>query len=106
MSFVSSNGSEFEQSFSQNFSHLSVTAQRGGDVQTRTNGMDVSQSGFEFFNREKAVASSQRIGEQVLELLDAENCPEGTMDLLLAPSQLYLQIHESIGHPLELDRIL
>ncbi|MEO0335002.1 MAG: TldD/PmbA family protein [Pseudomonadota bacterium] len=106
MSFVSSNGSEFEQSFSQNFSHLSVTAQRGGDVQTRTNGMDVSQSGFEFFNREKAVASSQKIGEQVLELLDAENCPEGTMDLLLAPSQLYLQIHESIGHPLELDRIL
>ena len=41
-----------------------------------------------------------------LELLAAPNCPTGTMDLLLAPDQLILQIHESIGHPLELDRIL
>lgn len=106
MSYVSSNGSEFHQNFSHNFSHMSVTAQRGGDVQTRTNGMDVSQSGYEFFDREKLTSASVNIGEQVLELLDAENCPEGRMDLLMAPSQLYLQIHESIGHPLELDRIL
>lgn len=106
MTYVSSNGSEFDQTFSHNFSHLSATAQRGSDVQTRTNGMDVSQSGYEFFDREHMTAESVRIGEQVLELLDAENCPEDTRDLLLAPSQLYLQIHESIGHPLELDRIL
>ena len=36
----------------------------------------------------------------------APNCPHGTMDVLLMPDQMMLQIHESIGHPLELDRIL
>ena len=38
--------------------------------------------------------------------LAAPNCPSGTMDVLLMPDQMILQIHESIGHPLELDRIL
>ena len=49
---------------------------------------------------------SQRLAQQISELLHAENCPEGERDLLLHPDQLYLQVHESIGHPLELDRIL
>ncbi len=106
MRYVSSSGSDFEQNFTQNLSNLSVTAQRGGDVQTRSNGMDVGQAGAEFFNREKLLKQGTQIGEQVLELLSAENCPSETMDVILAPSQLYLQIHESIGHPLEIDRIL
>ena len=50
--------------------------------------------------------AASRIANQALELLDAPNCPSGEMDLLLAPDQMVLQIHESIGHPLELDRIL
>jgi predicted Zn-dependent protease len=41
-----------------------------------------------------------------LALLAAPNCPSGAMDLLLDPDQMMLQIHESIGHPIELDRIL
>jgi predicted Zn-dependent protease len=41
-----------------------------------------------------------------LQLLVAPNCPSGTMDVLLAPDQVILQVHESVGHPLELDRIL
>ena len=44
--------------------------------------------------------------EEAQELLAAPNCPEGRMDLVLAPDQMILQIHESIGHPIELDRIL
>lgn len=47
-----------------------------------------------------------RVAEQALELLDADECPTGQFDTLLMPDQLYLQVHESIGHPLELDRIL
>ena len=39
-------------------------------------------------------------------LLEADECPTETTDLLLSPDQMFLQIHESIGHPLELDRIL
>ena len=44
--------------------------------------------------------------EEAVELVTAPNCPAGRMDVLLAPDQMILQIHESIGHPLELDRIL
>ncbi len=46
------------------------------------------------------------LAEQVLQLLAAPQCPEDPRDLLLMPDQMMLQIHESIGHPLELDRIL
>ena len=48
----------------------------------------------------------RRIADEALELVAAPNCPSGTMDVLLMPDQMILQIHESIGHPLELDRIL
>ena len=48
----------------------------------------------------------RRVAEEALELLAAPNCPTGRMDVLLMPDQMMLQIHESIGHPLELDRIL
>ena len=41
---------------------------------------------------------AKRIGQQALELLDADNCPTGDIDLLIAPDQMMLQIHESIGH--------
>ncbi len=50
--------------------------------------------------------AAPRIAREAIELLEAPNCPEGAMDLVLAPDQMVLQIHESIGHPLELDRIL
>jgi predicted Zn-dependent protease len=46
------------------------------------------------------------VAADAMELLAAPNCPTGTMDVLLEPDQMILQIHESIGHPLELDRIL
>jgi predicted Zn-dependent protease len=48
----------------------------------------------------------KRVAHQALELTSADQCPSGTMDLLLMPDQMMLQIHESIGHPLEIDRIL
>jgi predicted Zn-dependent protease len=52
------------------------------------------------------VGSGERLAHDALQLLAAPNCPSGKMDLLLMPDQMMLQIHESIGHPLELDRIL
>jgi predicted Zn-dependent protease len=51
-------------------------------------------------------AAPARVGEEAIQLLEAPNCAEGDMDLILGPGQMVLQIHESIGHPLELDRIL
>lgn len=104
--FVSSNGSDVSQTYAQNYLDLMVTAQRNGITQTRSIGELVGQAGFEFFDPDTILSGSERISREVLELLEAENCPSETMDLILAPDQLYLQVHESIGHPLELDRIL
>ena len=50
--------------------------------------------------------SARRVAEEAIALVEAPECPQTRADLLLLPSQMMLQIHESIGHPLELDRIL
>ena len=52
------------------------------------------------------IGGGRRVAEEALQLLTAPNCPSGAMDVLLMPDQMMLQIHESVGHPLELDRIL
>src|SRR5437868_6544381 len=52
------------------------------------------------------VGAGRRLAEESLALVAAPNCPTGKMDVLLMPDQMMLQTHESIGHPLELDRIL
>ena len=64
------------------------------------------QIGMEEFDEDLVMTRAKRVGEQALELLDAEDCPTETTNLLLAPDQMMLQIHESIGHALEVDRIL
>jgi predicted Zn-dependent protease len=106
---VSSNGSEVYQRFLILETHYGVTAQEGSVVQQRTsNGFlaNCYQGGWELFPDENLWSQAQRIGEQAVELLTAEECPTATTTLVLAPDQMMLQIHESVGHPLELDRIL
>ncbi|MDB9528135.1 TldD/PmbA family protein [Oscillatoria sp. CS-180] len=106
---VSSSGTQIHQHFSLFTPSYGATAQDGAIVQTRTNnGRGHSyQGGWEFFEQGDLVWEAvQRTGEQAVELLTADECPEMTTTLVLAPDQMMLQIHESIGHPLELDRIL
>lgn len=87
--------------------NLSATAHRDGDTQKRsTRGGVGQQGGLEVLARVGFDALATQLGEEAVQLLDAPNCPSGTMDLVLMPDQMMLQIHESIGHPLELDRIL
>ena len=107
--FVSSNGSDINQDFLMFEFDLSATAADGSNQQTRTfGGMrgTCRQMGMEYFDKYEIFANANRIGEQAIELLDAEDCPTGEMDLVIAPDQMMLQIHESIGHALEVDRIL
>ena len=88
---------------------LSATAADGANQQTRTfGGMrgNCLQMGMEYFDKLELLAQAQKIGEQAIELLDAEECPTGEMDLVIASDQMMLQIHESVGHALEVDRIL
>ena len=105
--FVASNGSDIKQRTLRSQFAISAVASSELGNQRRSYGDEQStQYGLEKINKEKLILEATRIGHEALELLNAEECPTETMDLLLAPDQLYLQIHESIGHPLELDRIL
>jgi predicted Zn-dependent protease len=87
---------------------LSVTANRGAETQTRSLGMfDRSQQGgLEVLDRARLDHWCEVLPLEAMQLLTAPNCPTGPRDVVLMPDQMMLQIHESIGHPLELDRIL
>lgn len=106
--YLTSGGGEVAQDFDRLVPLLSATANRGSETQTRTFGgmAFCRQQGLEILDGCDFYGSGVALAEEARELLAAENCPSGTMDLLLAPDQMVLQIHESIGHPLELDRIL
>ena len=106
---VTSAGGDVVQRYRFLLPGMAVTAHADGVTQVRTlNGYrgPCQQGGTEVLARFAFVGGGRRIAEEALELLSAPNCPSGAMDVLLAPDQMILQIHESIGHPLELDRIL
>ncbi len=88
---------------------LSVVVHANGDTQRRSFGGGrgaVRQGGIEVLEQLGFDACPARVSQEAIALLEAPNCPTGKMDLVLAPDQMMLQIHESIGHPIELDRIL
>jgi predicted Zn-dependent protease len=106
---VTSEGGDVLQRYRFLYPSISVTAHADGVTQQRSlNGYRgiCQQGGTEILGRFRFEGSGRRVAEEALELLAAPNCPSGRMDVLLAPDQMVLQIHESIGHPLELDRIL
>lgn len=105
---LTNGGGRVEQQFRFVYPGLRATANDGSNTQTRTHGANAycGQGGAEVLGRHGFGDAATRIAEEALELLSAPNCPDGVMDVLLAPDQMILQIHESIGHPLELDRIL
>ena len=106
--YISSNGSEVYQKFLLLGTSYGAIAQDGPDVQQRSNNGNghYYQGGWELFPDAALWDRARQIGEQAVELLTAEECPTATTTLVLAPDQMMLQIHESVGHPLELDRIL
>jgi predicted Zn-dependent protease len=103
--YVTSNGGELRQRFQYTVPKMRVAANQGRDTQVRSL-EHAQQGGFEQYQRGGFVGAGARLADDALKLLAAPNCPAGKMDVLLMPDQMMLQIHESIGHPLELDRIL
>jgi predicted Zn-dependent protease len=106
--FVTADGGQVQQHFRYLVPMLSATANAGTETQSRTfagRGY-CRQGGLEILDHSGFFTVAPRLADEALQLLLAPNCPSGTMDVLLAPDQMILQIHESIGHPLELDRIL
>ena len=106
INYVCSNGSDIHQKINIVGSDYSATAKNGDVIQTRTDGRSGNQMGLERFNKDLVREKCNKVSSQVIELIEADECPTGTMSLVLAPDQMMLQIHESIGHPLEIDRIL
>lgn len=80
-----------------------------GEVQRRSYpaalGGDFSVSGWEFIESLKLIENSDRVAKQSVELLSAKPCPQGYMDIVISGDQMALQVHESLGHPVELDRV-
>ncbi len=107
--YLTSSGTDTLQEFLMTTNNFQATAQDTTDTQTRTDHGGRGrcyQIGLEAFDQAEILKTCEKIGEQALELLAAPNCPSETMDLILDPDHMLIQIHESIGHPLELDRIL
>ena len=107
---VTAGGGRVEQSWDFVVPAITVVASANGDTQTRSSAGQYNgfcqQGGLEVLERAGFAADGPRVASEALELAHAPNCPTGEMDVLLMPDQMMLQIHESIGHPLELDRIL
>lgn len=104
--FVSSNGSDYGQHIDLTYHKFEATAAEGTEIQSRSNGMPTYQADPSYLLTDAFIQQAEQVGQEAIQLAMAETCPTDTMDMILMPDQLYLQVHESIGHPLELDRIL
>ena len=108
--FMSTEGAKISQNITWCGGGLSAIAVKNGEMQTRSYpasfGGNNAQSGYEFFESLALVDHAKETGQELLKLLGAEKCPSGETDLILTGDQLALQVHESCGHPTELDRAL
>ena len=108
--FVSTLGSVIDQTRCLSGAGFSATCYKDGEIQKRSFpnsfGGQFQLKGYELVDELRLVDHAPRIAQEAVALHQADQCPEGEFDLILDSSQLGLQIHESIGHPIELDRVL
>jgi TldD protein len=108
--FVSSEGANIAQTIVQCGAGISATAVGEAETQTRSYpnsfGGDFGSEGYELVRRLDLPGHAPRVAEEAVELLAAPTCAAETTTLVLDGSQVALQVHESIGHPVELDRVL
>ena len=107
--YGSSDGASFTSRIVHVGAGLTATAVRGSNVQRRcvpsSHGGDFAQAGFEFVEGLDLLTRAPEGGREAVRLLDAPVCPTGSTTLVLGSAQLALQVHESVGHAVELDRI-
>ncbi|HKY74693.1 MAG TPA: TldD/PmbA family protein [Acidimicrobiia bacterium] len=107
--FVSSQGHRISQHLVECGGGMDATAVGEAETQRRSYPQSFGQyqaGGYEVIRRFDLPAHAERVASEAVALLTAPECPEATTDLVLESSQLALQIHESVGHAIELDRIL
>ena len=108
--FLSSEGADIEQTIVHTAGGLEAMAVEGSDVQMRSYPGSFrghfASAGYELIDEMDLPGNAQRTAEEAVALLSAEACPQRETTLVLDGHQVMLQVHESIGHPTELDRVL
>lgn len=107
--FASSEGADIVQTRLQSGAGIQAMAEGDGEVQRRSYpgsfGGDNANLGWEFIEAMDLPGNARRIADEALALIKADQCPSKVTALILDGSQLALQVHESCGHPTELDRV-
>ena len=107
--FVSSEGAALEQEMVECGGGIDAIAADGDHSQVRSypsaHGGSSAQAGWEYVEELGLDREAPRIGEQAAALLTADPCPAATTTIVVDAEQMELQVHESVGHPTELDRV-
>ena len=108
--FASTLGSKIHQIKMQSGAGIVATSFQGTEIQKRSYpnsfGGQHQLAGYELVESFDLVGNAPRVAEEAVALHSAPQSPEGVKTIILESSQLGLQIHESVGHPIELDRVL
>ena len=106
--YASTDGSRIDQYIVRANPNFNVTAvnRANGDFQTRSALGGPQQMGYEYIEKHDWKGEAQQAGEEAVMKLKAKSVAGGKYDLVLHPTHLWLTIHESVGHPTELDRAL
>jgi TldD protein len=107
--FRSSDGADVFQEFVECGGGIQALAVGDGALQTRSypsaHGGSSAQAGWEHIEALGLEREAPRVGEEAAALLRAEPCPSGVTTIVIDSEQMVLQVHESVGHPTELDRV-
>jgi TldD protein len=107
--FVSSDGAAIEQELVECGGGIDALAARNELSQVRSypsaHGGSSAQAGWEYVEGLDLTGHAPRVGEQAAALLRADRCPPLTTTIVVDAEQMELQVHESVGHPTELDRV-
>ncbi len=108
--FYSTLGSDIHQTRTVTGAGCTAYSFAGSEIQKRSYpnsfGGQYQNRGYELVEELRLVENARRIGEESVALHQADQCPQGVFTIILDSAQLGLQIHESVGHPIELDRVL
>ncbi len=108
--FCSTEGAHIEQQIIESGAGLEVVAQQGSEVQNRSfpnsHHGALAQAGFEYVKQLDLVGGAKTAQQDALQLLRADPPRAGETTIILDPTQVVMQLHESCGHPVELDRAL
>lgn len=104
--YADTDGARIHQTKVESGSDVNAIAADGGEMQNRNYPEDWKQAGWEYIEKVDLPGNAERVAREAAELLTAQHCPADVRTLIIKGPMLALQLHESCGHPIELDRVL